>query len=124
MTNRSVGASASNIIGPPKDLKARFLKGNGKITDSLANIPGRALPSLYQESFKGHLVKDKVMRRTDQDFFCRSFSGPHVSPDPPTIYYDREKISRFTNDLTVFRSDGSSSVALPADTTFLPRIRP
>lgn len=46
-TNRSVSGSATSIIGKPSELKARFLKGNGKITDSLANIPGRSFPSLY-----------------------------------------------------------------------------
>lgn len=84
-TNRSCSGSASSIIGSPFQLKAQFLKGNGKITNSLADIPGKSLPSLYQDSFKAHMVLNKVMRRTDQDFFSRSFSGPHVSPDPPTI---------------------------------------
>ncbi len=106
-STRSVSGSASSIIGRPSELKARFLRGNGKITDSLANIPGKSFPSLYQETFKGHHIKDRVMRRTEQDFFSRSFSGPHVSPDPPTICkpvepvdYDREKISRFTQNLS------------------------
>lgn len=96
---RAPGYSASSIIGSPKLLKQRFLNGNGKVTHSLAMVKERHLPSLYTDSFRGPRIGHKVLRRTEQDFFSRTFSGTHVSPDPPTVYFDREKIMRYTADL-------------------------